>query len=74
MNKSLGHQLLSLGAPLLILLGIFGFTQRQGNDRWQSFPALLIGSGLIISGAVVRIGRRKKLLKALRSKGEGLDT
>ena len=73
MNKKFGHELLSLGAPFLILLGIFGFAQRQWNDRWQSFPALLIGSGLIISGAIVRIRRRTKLLNALRSKGKGSD-
>mgnify|MGYP002885348874 CR=1 FL=1 len=66
MKRSIGFQLFSLGAPFLILVGILGLNQRQGTDRLQSLPALIVGSGLIFSGALSRSRRREKLLKALR--------
>lgn len=65
--KRLGYPLLSLAAPLLIVLAMLGFIHRQGSDRWQSLPAIFVGAGLIISGAVGRRRRRSKLLVALRS-------
>ena len=58
---------LSFGAPLMILLAVLASQQRQGSDRVQALPAVLVGSGLIISSAVGRRRRRGKLLKALRS-------
>ena len=58
---------LSFAAPFLILLAILGSLQRQGSDRLQSLPALVVGTGLVISGAVGRNRRRKKILLALRS-------
>ena len=64
--KRLGYPLLSLAAPLLIILAMFGLIHRQGSDRLQSLPAILVGAGLIVSGAVGRRRRRSKLLVALR--------
>ena len=58
---------LSFGAPLMILLAVLASQQRQGSDRVQALPAVLVGSGLIISSAVGRRRRRGKLLNALLS-------
>ena len=71
--KYLGSPLLSLAAPFLILIGIIGLFQRQGSDRLQSLPALLVGIGLIISGALERRNRRKKLLLTIRNRNNGND-
>ena len=65
--KRLGYPLLSLAAPLLIVLAMLALIHRQGSDRLQSLPAVLVGAGLIVSGAVGRRRRRRKLLVALRS-------
>ncbi|MDP6310367.1 MAG: DUF3188 domain-containing protein [Prochlorococcaceae cyanobacterium ETNP14_MAG_4] len=64
--KRLGHPLLSLAAPLLITLALLGLLQRQARDRLQVLPGVLVGAGLIISGAVGRSRRRSQLLMALR--------
>ncbi len=64
--KRLGHPLLSLAAPLLIILAMLALMQRQGSDRLQVLPAVLVGVGLIISGAVGRRRHRSRLLIALR--------
>ena len=58
---------LSLAAPLLVSLGVLAFLQREGTERWQSVPAILVGSGLVIHAVVGRRRRRHKLLVALRS-------
>ena len=63
---------LSLGAPLLIVLGVVASQQRQGKDRIQALPSVLVGSGLIISSAVGRRRRRARLLadvQRVRSQG-----
>ena len=60
--KRFGNPLLSIAAPLLILIGILGLFQREGRDRVQSFPAICVGSGLIVTGGLRRIRRRKMLL------------
>ena len=63
---------LSLGAPLLILLAVVASQQRQGKDRIQALPSVLVGSGLIISSAVGRRRRRARLLadvQRVRSQG-----
>ena len=65
--KPLGYPLLSLAAPFLILLAIVGLLQRNGSDRLQAIPALIVGSGLIVSGALGRRKRREKLLKTLQA-------
>jgi hypothetical protein len=56
---------LSFGAPLLVLLAVLAAQQRQGSDKVQALPAVLVGSGLIISSAVGRRRRRGRLLDAL---------
>ncbi|MEB3247523.1 MAG: DUF3188 domain-containing protein [Synechococcus sp.] len=58
--------LMSLGAPLLIVLALVAAQQRQGRDRVQALTPALVGSGLIISGAVGRRRHRSRLLAALR--------
>ncbi len=68
--KRLGHPFLSLAAPFLILLALFGLSQRKSNERLQSLPSLIVGSGLIISGALGRRKRRNHLLMALRRKNQ----
>ena len=74
MNKTIGYALLSLGAPFLVVIALLGFLQREGNDRLQSLPVLIVGSGLIVTGALGRSRRRFKLLLALRSNEEGSST
>ena len=65
--KRLGHPLLSLAAPFLIILAMLGLIHRQGSDRLQSLPAVLVGVGLIVHSAVGRRRSRSQLLLALRS-------
>ena len=60
MNK-LGNPLISISAPLLILLAITGFLHREGKDKFQAIPALVVGSGLILTGGVRRFRRRRML-------------
>ena len=65
--KNLSNPLLSLGPPSLILVAVLGILQREGSDRWQSLPAMLVGMGLIISGFLKRRRRRQKLFLAIRN-------
>ncbi len=58
--------LLMLSAPLLIVLALVVLLQRQGQDRIQVVPALLIGAGLLVASRVRRQRRRRALLLALR--------
>ena len=51
MNK-LGNPLISISAPLLILLAITGFLHREGKDKTQVIPALVVGSGLVLTGGL----------------------
>ena len=60
MNR-MGNPLISVSAPLLILLAITGFLHREGRDKIQAIPALVVGSGLVLTGAVRRIRRRRML-------------
>ncbi len=71
--KRFGNALLSLAAPLLILLAIIGLFQRKGSDKIHTIPALVVGGGLIISGAVSRRRRRSKLLNAILETNNELD-
>ena len=59
---------LSLSAPLLILIAIFVFFNRNGTDKIQSLPAFLVGLGLIISNLVYRKRHRKRLLMEINAK------
>ena len=56
-----GLRLLSIA--LLVLL------QRRGVDRLPALPALLIGTGLLVTSALGRRRRRRELLAALRHDG-----
>ena len=44
MNQRRAVIWVSLGAPLLILLALLATNQRQGKDRVQVLPAILVGS------------------------------
>jgi hypothetical protein len=65
MNK-LGNPLISISAPLLILLAITGFLHREGKDKIQAIPALVVGSGLILTGGVRRFRRRRMLFLEIK--------
>lgn len=63
------RRLLALSSPLLILLALVVLLQRRGVDRLPALPALLIGSGLLLTSALGRRRRRRELLAALRDDG-----
>jgi hypothetical protein len=65
------RHLLALASPLLILLALLVMLTRQERERIQALPALLIGSGLLATSAIVRGQRRRALLGALRSEKSG---
>ena len=65
MNK-LGNPLISVSAPLLILLAITGFLHREGKDKIQTIPALVVGSGLVFTGTVRRFRRRRMLFLEIK--------
>ena len=65
MNR-LGNPLISISAPLLILLAITGFLHREGKDKIQAIPALAVGSGLVVNGAVRRFRRRRMLFLEIK--------
>ena len=65
MNR-LGNPLISISAPLLILLAITGFLHREGKDKIQAIPALVVGNGLILTGAVRRFRRRRMLFQEIK--------
>jgi Na+/phosphate symporter len=62
------RSLLALATPLLILLGLAGLLLRQGSDRLQALPALLIGIGLLLQSLWSWRHRRRALLLALRQR------
>ena len=64
---------LSFGAPMLVLLAVLAAQQRQGSDKVQALPAVLVGSGLIVSSAVGRRRRRGRLLAALKRTRSNAD-
>ena len=64
--KRLGNPLISISAPLLILLAITGFLHREGKDKIQAIPALAVGSGLVLTGTVRRFRRRRMLLLEIK--------
>jgi hypothetical protein len=71
-NRSrFSRDLLALATPLLILLGLAGVALRQGSDRLQALPALVIGVTLLLQSAWSWRRRRRALLEALRdNRGE----
>ena len=64
--KRLGNPLISISAPLLILLSITGFLHREGKDKIQVIPAFVVGSGLVLTGTVRRFRRRRMLLLEIK--------
>ena len=64
--KRLGNPLISISAPLLILLAIVGILHREGKDKIQAIPAFLVGSGLVLTGTVRRFRRRRMLLLEIK--------
>ncbi|MBD1194663.1 DUF3188 domain-containing protein [Vulcanococcus sp. Clear-D1] len=65
-RSRLSRDLLALATPLLIVLGLVGLVLRQGSDRLQAVPALVIGVALLVQSAWRWRRRRKALLAALR--------
>ena len=60
---------LALATPLLIALALFGLMgggQRQGAERLQAMPALLIAAGLLIARAASDGRHRQRLLRAVK--------
>ena len=64
--RRLGNPLISISAPLLILLAITGFLHREGKDKIQAIPALVFGSGLVMTGTIRRFRRRRMLLREIK--------
>ena len=64
--KRLGNPLISISAPLLVLIAITGFLHREGTDKIQAIPAFLVGSGLVLTGTVRRFRRRRMLLLEIK--------
>ena len=69
--KRLGNPLISISAPLLILLAITGFLHREGKDKIQAIPAFIVGSGLVLTGTVRRFRRRRMLLLEIKKDMNG---
>ena len=65
-RSPLSRDLLALATPLLILVGLVGLALRQGSDRLQALPALVIGVALLVQSALSRRRRRRALLNALQ--------
>ncbi len=68
--KRFVNPFLSLAAPCLVVIATLGLIQRNGSDRLQCLPALIVGFGLIISGPLERRNRRKKLFVEIRSRNQ----
>ncbi len=65
--KSIDHSLLSLAAPMLILIALLSFLNPHGQSKVRAIPCLAVGLGLIVSGAAGRGKRRRKLLLSLKN-------
>ena len=62
----LGRDLLACSTLLLVVLGLLGVLLRQGPDRLQALPALLIGLALLLQSAWSLRRRRRSILSTLR--------
>ena len=62
----LGRDLLACSTLLLVVLGLLGVVLRQGPDRLQALPALLIGLALLLQSAWSWRRRRRSILSTLR--------
>ena len=65
--------LFGLASPLLIALALLALLQRPDRDRLKALPALLIGTGLLVTSSLRRHRRRAELLRALRHDGLPAD-
>jgi hypothetical protein len=68
-NRPVLRGLLALSSPLLILLSLLILLQRRGVDRLPALPALLIGTGLLVTSVFGWRRRRRNLLVALSQDG-----
>ena len=64
--KRLGNPLISISAPLLIVLAVIGLVHREGKDKIKVIPSLSVGTGLVLTGTIRRFRRRRKLLLELK--------
>ncbi len=64
--KRLGNPLISISAPLLILLAITGFLHREDKDKMHAIPSLVVGAGLVLTGTIRRFRRRRMLLLEIK--------
>ena len=64
-RSRLSRDFLALATSLLILLSLVGVMLRQGSDRLQAVPALVIGVSLLLQSAWSWRRRRRALLTAL---------
>ena len=62
----LGRDLLACSTLLFVVLGLLGVLLRQGPDRLQALPALLIGLALLLQSAWSWRRRRRSILGILR--------
>ena len=60
-----GRDLLACSTLLLVVLGLLGVLLRQGPDRLQALPALLIGLALLLQSAWSWRRRRRSILGIL---------
>ena len=61
-----GRDLLACSTLLLVVLGLLGVLLRQGPDRLQALPALLIGLALLLQSAWSWRRRRRSILGILK--------
>ena len=62
----LGRDLLACSTLLLVVLGLLGVLLRQGPDRLQALPALLIGLAHLLQSTWSWRRRRRSILGILR--------
>ena len=63
------RNLLACSTLLLVLIGLAGVLLRQGPDRLQALPALLIGLALLAQSTWSWRRRRRAILSTLRETG-----
>ncbi len=64
--KRLGNPLISISAPLLIVLAVIGLVHREGKDKIKVIPSISVGTGLVLTGTIRRFRRRRMLLLELK--------
>ncbi len=64
--KRFCNPLISIAAPLLVALTILGFVHREGREKVQVIPAFVFGSGLVVTGTIRRLRRRRMLLLEIK--------